>query len=90
MNIKTIGLLSLLLSFLLAYCQEPIIEPLSPIINQQFKIKLPTARATSYDWYFKEIVKQVSPAGLIMPKEPEWVKIYGDPTYVVNPGGITP
>ena len=67
--------------------QEPIIEPLSPKINQQFKIKLPTARTTTYDWYFKEIVKQISAAGLIMPKEPEWVKIYGDPTYAVNPGG---
>lgn len=88
MNIRTFCASSFFLSFLLVSCQEPVIEPLNPLVKQQFKIKLPTARVTTYDWYFKEIVKQLSPAGAIIPNEPGLVKMYGDPTYVVRPGGI--
>jgi Chagasin family peptidase inhibitor I42. len=87
MNINTIKSLPLFLLYYTAHCQEPIIEPSRPIINQEFKIKLATARSTSYDWYFKEISKQISPAGLLMPKEPEWVTRHGNATYSVNPGG---
>ena len=78
MNIKTVSLYPFFLSVFLANCQGVV------LVNQQFKIQLPTARKTGYDWYFKEIVKQVSPQGLLMPKEPEWVKPYGDPTYTIN------
>jgi len=87
MNIRLLPLSSFLLLVFGTNCQEPIVDPSSPAVNQQFKIKLPTARATSYDWYFKDIVKQLSDDGLIMPKEPQWVKIYGDPTYAVNQDG---
>ncbi len=87
MNIRLLLLSSFLLLIFSTNCQEPVIEPSSPAVNQEFKIKLPTARATSYDWYFKDIVKQLSADGLLMPKEPQWVKIYGDPTYVVNQDG---
>ena len=87
MNYRALLLSPIFLSAVLVNCQEPIIEPISPIVNQQFKIKLQTARSTPYDWYFKEIVKQLSPTELIMPKEPKYVEIYENPTYVVNQGG---
>ena len=89
MNIQTLSLCLFLLSGLYTNCQEPIIDPVSPVVGQQFKVKLPTARATPYNWYFKDIAKQISPAGLIVPKEPKWAKLYGDPTYTVNQEGTS-
>lgn len=76
--------LSLFLSILFIYSQQPIINPINPIVHQQFKITLQTDRSTTYDWYFKEAVKQLSPAGNIVPKDPLFVKMYGDPTYTIK------
>jgi hypothetical protein len=71
----------------ITYCQEPVIEPAKPLVNQEFKVTLPTARATTYDWYFKEVSKQISPAGLLVPLEPAWIIPYGSPTYKTQAQG---
>jgi hypothetical protein len=68
-------------------CLEPIVEPTQPIVNEDFKIKITTARQTSFDWYFKEIRKQISGTGRLMPLNPAWVIPYGEPTYAINPKG---
>jgi hypothetical protein len=69
------------------YCLEPVIEPAQPIVNEDFKIKITTARQTSFDWYFKEIRKQLSDAERLMPLNPAWVIPYGEPTYAIHPKG---
>lgn len=64
---------------------EHFIEPAQPVVNQVFKVKLKTARITSYDWYFKGITQQVSPTGLLMPQDPIWAIKIDDPTYSIKP-----
>jgi hypothetical protein len=81
------SLLTLLLSFIslhIACNQEYTVEPSNPIVNQEFKVTLPTNRFTGYDWYFTGIVKQVSPAHLLVPLEPPFIKAYGDPQFTVT------
>lgn len=87
MHKRNLSILYPLLSAAIAWCQEPTMEPKSPIVHQLYKITLPTARITGYDWYFKEITKQLSPSGAIIPKDPELVKMFGDPTYTVTANG---
>lgn len=86
MNRITLILL-LLLTACKICCLEPVIDPAQPIVNEDFKIKITTARQTSFDWYFKEIRKQISNAGRLMPLNPAWVIPYGEPTYDINPEG---
>ena len=81
MNKNIVKIVALFLCYLSAKAQEPIIEPSRPVVNQEFKIILPTARSTTYDWYFKEISKQISTSGLLLPLEPAWVIPYGNPIY---------
>jgi len=79
--------LTLLLSFisLPVVCnQEYTVEPNNPVVNQEFKVSLPTNRFTGYDWYFTGIVKQVSPANMLVPLEPLFIKAYGDPKFTVT------
>ncbi len=81
------SLLTLLLSFIslhIACTQEYTVEPSNPIVNQEFKVTLPTNRLTGYDWYCTGIVKQVSPEHLLVPLEPPFIKAYGDPQFTVT------
>lgn len=83
MYTKITKMLLMLLFGLFNYCHASV-EPQNPVVNQEFKITIPTARSTTYDWYFKEIRKQISPAGLLVPLEPAWVILYGTPTYTIQ------
>jgi hypothetical protein len=85
---RTLGIILLFfVSYHSAYCQEPIIEPAQPYINQEFKIKLPAARSRGLNWYLKEIRTQISPEGItiyehIMPSSNlAWVIPYGSQNY---------
>jgi hypothetical protein len=87
MNSNTFEILSFLLLSLTTYTKAVIIGPQKIKVGQEFKISLPTARSTTYDWYFKEISKQISPAGLLVPSEPAWATPYGTPTYSIPAQG---
>jgi hypothetical protein len=79
--------LTLLLSFISLHIlcnQEYTVEPNNPVVNQEFNVTIPTNRLTGYDWYFRGIIKQVSPTGLLVPLEPPFIKPYGDPQFTVT------
>jgi hypothetical protein len=64
--------------------QECKVEPKNPTINQEFKVTIPTHRLTGYDWYFKGIVKQISPTNIMIPLDHPCVKPYGAPEFTVT------